>query len=176
MVNQKKKTQVETIKTLLEKKNHFVLIKLEKITHASLESLRKNLKQNQASLKVIKNTLFERAVNLIKKPFVKDLKKKFFPLKETSAIVTFDDDWSKPLKIINDFIKKEKTLAFKFGFFDNGFYNNQEVEKIALLPGKDELMTKIISSLKAPTNKFVYALKYNINKLVYILKEKSKKN
>lgn len=176
MVNQKKKIQVEKIKTLLEENNHFVLVKLGKITHSSLEGLRKNLKQNQASLKVIKNTLFEKAVNFIKKPFIKDLKKKFFPLKETSAIITFQADWSKSLKIINDFIKKEKTLSFRFGFLDNNLYDNQEIEKIVLLPSRDELIGKIISHLKAPTSRFVYTLKSNINKLVYILKEKSKKN
>jgi len=48
------------------------------------------------------------------------------------------------------------------------------LEKIAQLPGKNELITNIISSLKSPVSKFVYALKFNTNKFVYILQEKTK--
>jgi len=44
---------------------------------------------------------------------------------------------------------------------------------MAELPSKEELLGKIIGSMKSPMSKFVYALKFNTNKLVYILKQKS---
>lgn len=176
MVSQKKINQVKKLSEIIEKTENFLLVKFEKTTHQALETLRKQLRKNNTSLKVIKNTLFEKAINFNtkKNQLLNDLKNNFFPLKENSALVTFDKDWSEGLKTLFDFIKKDKTISFKFGILDKSIYQSSQLEQIAQLPGRNELLGKIIGSLKAPANKLVYSLKYNVNKLVYILKEKSK--
>lgn len=175
MVNQQKKLQVNKLNNLLKEKSNFLLVKVDKATHKSLENLRKQLRKNNSSLKVIKNTLFEKAVNLfVNNQLFFDLKKKFFPLKYSSALITFDKNWDQALKTIFQFIEKEKTLAFKFGLLEKSLYSNEELERIAKLPSRSQLMGKIIASLKSPTNKLVYSLKFNMNKIVYLLKEKSK--
>jgi len=175
MVTTQKKSQVSELNKLLKEKQNFLLVKVDKTTHQSLESLRKQLRKNSSALKVIKNTLFEKAVNLTQdRPLLSDLKKKFFPMKDPSALITFDKDWSDGLKTLFEFIQKEKTLSFKFGLLDNSLYPSEEIEKIAKLPGRNELIAKIISSLKSPMSKFIYSLKYSSNKFVYILKEKSR--
>lgn len=175
MVAQKKISQVKSLSEIINQNENFLLIKFEKTTHQALEALRKELKKANTNLKVIKNTLFEKAINITSKKntILKNLKKTF-PLKEPSALIIFKKDWSEGLKTLFNFIKKEKTLTFKFGILDKNIYQSADLEKIAQLPGRNELLVKIISSLKAPANKLVYALKYNTNKLVYILKEKSK--
>ncbi len=175
MVSQKKLEQVKKLSDVLNQKENFLLVKFEKTTHQALETLRKQLKKTNTSFKVIKNTLFEKAVNFNsqKNQLLTSLKKNFFPLKENSALVTFDKDWSEGLKVLFDFIKKDKTINFKFGILDKSVYQSAQLEQIAQLPGRNELLAKIIGSLKAPMNKLVYSLKYNTNKLVYILKEKS---
>ncbi len=176
MVNQLKKNKVEKLKTILNNSKHFILIKIDRTTHQNLELLRKELKKDKASMKVIKNTLFEKAINqLSKNKLLLELKKKFFPLKEPTALINFSQDWSKPLKTIYNFLKKEKTVSFKFALLDDSLYHSYDLEKIAQLPSRDELLGKVIGSLKAPINRLVYSLKFNTNKLVYILKEKSKK-
>ena len=175
MVNTQKKSQVDLLNTLLKKNSNFLLVKVDKTTHQSLEGLRKELRKNNSYLQVIKNTLFQKAINLTTdKPLFKELRKKFFPIKEPSALITFENDWGAGLKSLYGYIQKEKTLTFKLGLLDNSLYNNEEVEKIAKLPAREELVGKIIGSLKSPMSKFVYALKFNSNKLVYILQAKSK--
>ena len=175
MVNTQKKFQIDSLNSLLKEKSNFLLVKIDKATHQSLESLRKELRKNDSSLKVIKNTLFQKSVNLTSdKPLLKELRKKFFPIKEPSALVTFEKDWNGGLKSIYDFIKKEKTLSFKLGLLDNSLYGVEEMEKIAQVPSREELVGKIIGSFKSPMSKFVYAMKFNSNKLVYILQAKSK--
>ena len=57
---------------------------------------------------------------------------------------------------------------------DKNLYNSEKVVQIAQLPSREELLGKIIGSMKSPMSKFVYALKYNTNKFVYILNAKSK--
>ena len=95
-------------------------------------------------------------------------------MKETSAIITFDNDWSTGIKLFNEFIQKEKTLSYKFSLLDSSLYDETQTEKIAKLPSRGELVAKLIWSIKSPMSKFVYALKFNTNKFVYILQTKSK--
>lgn len=176
MVSIQKKSQVETLSNILKDKSNFLLVKIDKTTHQNLESLRKELKKTNSSFKVIKNSLFEKALNRISdsRMLLKDLKKKFFPLRQPSALINLDENWDKGLKAFYEFIQKEKTLSFKLALLDNVLYNSEETEKIAKLPSKNDLIAKIIGSLKSPINKLVYSLKYNTNKLVYILQAKSK--
>ena len=175
MVNQLKKNQVDSILQLLEKNPNFLLVKMGKTTHQSLESLRRELRKTGSQIKVIKNTLFEKSINKIalKKTIFNDLKKQFFPLKETGALVTLSDRWHEGLKALYLFSKKDASLSFKLALLDNSIYNAEKALQIAQLPSQEELLGKIIGSIKSPMNKFIYALKYNTNKLVYILKQKS---
>ncbi|MCR4313262.1 MAG: 50S ribosomal protein L10, partial [Candidatus Roizmanbacteria bacterium] len=175
MVNNNKKNQVDSIFQLVDKNPNILLVKIGKTTHQSLESLRKELRKSNSKIKVIKNTLFEKSVNKIalKNKLFKDLKKQFFPLKETTALVTLGGNWSEGLKALYQFSKKDSSVSFKFGLLDESLYDTSKTIQIAQLPSKEELLGKIIGSMKSPMSKFVYAFKYNTNKLVYILKQKS---
>lgn len=175
MVSTQKKSAVESFVKKLQENSNFALIKFDKTIHQSLETLRKALKKEQSSFLVIKNTLFEKAMNKLafQNKNMKELKKKFFPLKETSALLSLGNDWSKGLNAFYQFSQKEKTLDFRFGILDNQNYDALALSQIAQLPGKDQLMAKIISSMKSPMTKLVYALKYNMNKFVYILNQKA---
>lgn len=176
MVTQVKKNQVDSITQLLEKNPNFLLVKIGNTTHLSLESLRKELKKTDAKIKVVKNTLLEKSVNkmALKNSAFKDLKKQFFPLKETSALVALGGRWSEGLKAFYLFSKKDSSLSFKMALLDKIIYNAEKSLEIAQLPSREELLGKIIGSMKSPMSHFVYALKFNTNKFVYILKEKAK--
>ncbi len=175
MVTQLKKNQVDSVLQLLEKNPNFLLVKMGKTTHQNLETLRRDLRKTGSQIKVIKNTLFEKSINKIalKKTIYKDLKKQLFPLKETSALVTMSERWSEGLKTVYDFSKKDSSLTFKLALLDNSIYDTEKSLEIAQLPSQEELLGKIIGSMKSPMSKFVYALKFNTNKLVYVLKQKS---
>ncbi|MBI5127076.1 50S ribosomal protein L10 [Candidatus Roizmanbacteria bacterium] len=176
MVSIQKKSQVDLINNLLKDRSNFLLIRIGKTTHQNLETLRKELKKTNSTFKVIKNTLFQKALNLSVKdqPLFKELKKKYFPLKYPSALITLGKDWSGGVKALYNFFQKEKSLSFKLALLDNTLYSDEETGKIAQLPGRDELIAKIISGFKSPTSKFVYSLKFNMNKFVYILQQKAK--
>jgi len=176
MVNDNKKNQVDSIFQLVDKNPNILLVKIGKTTHQSLETLRKELRKSDSKIKVIKNTLFEKSVNKIalKNKIFQDLKKEFFPIKETTALVTLGANWSEGLKTLYLFSKKDTTISFKMSLLDNSLYDTSKTITIAQLPSKEELMGKIIGSMKSSMSKFVYALKYNTNKFVYILNAKSK--
>lgn len=176
MVSQNKKTQVENLSTLLKDNDNFFLVKIDGTTHQSLEKLRRELRKNGASVKVIKNAYFEKAVNKMagKEKAFKDLKKTYFPMRESSAMVFLDKTWDAGLKAFWNFAQEDKTLSFKLSLLDKSLYGQEETEKIARLPGRAELLAKIVGSMKSPMSKFVYAAKFNTNKFVYILQAKAK--
>lgn len=178
MVNQTKKLQVENLTELIEKNPNFILFKYEKTPHTSFEELRKLLKDNQSKIRIVKNTLLEKAINIASKTSkdLIELKKKVFPLKENSALITFSDDYLPGLNTFYQFGEKKGSLIFKFGVLDKTIYLKDDLIKIAKLPGKDQLLAKIIGSMKSPTTRLIYSLKFNINKLVYVLNQQSLKS
>ncbi|MDO8609067.1 MAG: 50S ribosomal protein L10 [bacterium] len=178
MINQDKLQQVDELSKTLETSSNFVLIKFEKTTHQNLELLRRELKKNQAKVKVIKNTLLEKSLNKlsIKNSLFTEFRKKFFPLKKSSAILILESDWAIGLKSFYGFMQKEKSLSFKYGIIDKQLYAETEVRRLAQLPSKGQLIAQIIGSMKSPISHFTNAIKFNSSKLVYILQQKSKAN
>ncbi len=178
MVNQKKLQQVEKLTQLIEKHPNFALIKYGNTSHQALEKLRKELGASDAKLNVVKISLFEKAVNKLSLTHkqLKELVKKVFPLRETSALLTLGEDYFKGLGAFAKFAKNEQALGFKFGLLDKKIYLAEEIEKIAQIPGKDELIARIIGSLKSSQYKLVSAMKFNVTKLTLVLKERAKQN
>ena len=177
MANTNKRNQVDSLLQLVEKNPNILLVKIGRTSHQSLESLRKELRKSDSKLKVIKNTLFEKTINKasLKNNLLKEFKKQFSPLKETTALVTLSDKWNEGLKALYLFTKKDATVSFKSALLDKTIYDAEKTVQIAQLPSREELLSKIIGSMKSPMSKFVYALKYNTNKFVCILNAKSKK-
>jgi len=177
MANQKKIEKSQKLAKIISEKKNFLLVKFTNISHQKLEGLRKKLKEKQAKLMVIKNSIFEKAIETLVSSREKfnQIKEKFFPLKENSAILTFDSDWSDAISSFYKFVKEEGTLFFKFGFLDDVIYEENQLIKISQLPSRNQLLAKIISSLKSPSSRLVYSLKFSTFRLVNIISEISKK-
>lgn len=172
MANPTKQQLVHTIVEKLQDKHSFFLVKFEKTGHKTLESLRRELKKSKGCLEVVKNSLFLKAVNKLslKDKTYQQLKKRFFPLKQNTAVISFEQDWAPGIKTFFDFMKKEGTLEFKCGVIENQPYGNEELLALAKLPPREELFVKVLGSLRSPTARLVYAMKFNINKLVIVLR------
>jgi len=177
MVSLKKIEKAKNLAKILTDKKNFSLIKFTNIPHQKLETLRKKLKEKQAGLKVIKNAFFEKAVESLTSlnENFSQIKEKFFPLKENSALLTFDGDWNEALSSFYKFAQEEKTLFFKFGFLDGVLYSDKELIKISQLPSKSQLLAKIVGALKSPSFRLYYAFKFPAFRLVTVISELSKK-
>ena len=180
MASNNKKKQVENFIDLLKDNEDFFLINFKQISHQGLEKLRKQLKANNSRLVVVKNKLFQKAVNKLTqtKNELRGFIKKSFPLKgKTALIITKKDGWTQSLKIIEDLIKKNKTIDFKQGLIKKDVYDQEKLSYLAKLPSKEVLLAKLVAQLKSPISSLVRSLKYNQNRFVFVLKrggEKSK--
>lgn len=173
-----KQQEVDTLIELLDKTPHFALIKYEATTHKALEELRAELRKSGASLRVIKNTLFEKALSrkATGDQVYRDFVTQVFPLKEQTALISCGEDYAGALASFFKFTKNQPSLSFKFGVVDGTVYMSSDLEKIAKLPSKEELMAKLIGGMKSPSYKLTYAMKFNITKLTLVLKERAKQS
>lgn len=176
MASIKKQTQLTALTEVLNKSSNFALVKHDKTKHIALEKLRRELKKNDSSLQVVKNSIIEKAVVKLaqRDASMKKFATNAFPLKETTALVSFNADWSGGVSAFFNYSQKEQTLSFKAGILDDTVYNADDLMKIAKLPSRPQLIAKLIGSMKSPMYSLVYAMKFNIQKFVYILNEKSK--
>lgn len=178
MVNTQKQSQLDKITSFLKNSSGFALIKFEKTTHTSLESLRKQLKKNDSKLMVIKNTILQKAINILSsakdQAHLRDLQKQTRTLKENTGILGFGKDWSLGMNAFFTFSKADKTVGFKVGVLDKQTYGEESLLRIAQLPSRGELVGKMLGGMKSPTSHFVNALKFNMQKFVYILNAKAK--
>ncbi|MBI4973738.1 50S ribosomal protein L10 [Candidatus Roizmanbacteria bacterium] len=178
MVNTNKQSQLDKITSFLKNSSSFALIKFEKTTHTSLESLRKQLKKNDSKLMVIKNTILQKAINIIssskESSHLRDLQKQTRNLKENTGLLGFGKDWSLGMNTFFAFSKADKTVGFKVGVLDKQTYGEESLLRIAQLPSRGELVGKLLGGMKSPTSHFVHALKFNMQKFVYILNARAK--
>lgn len=175
MANTQKKGIVSSVTDILKNANNFALIQFEKTTHKDLETLRRDLKKKDAKLQVVKNTLFEKAVNKLseEKKEYRDVRDNHFPLKQTSAVIMFKGDWADALKAYFTTVKENESFSFKFGLIENTAYDADGMKKLAQLPGKDELIAKLIGTMKNPMARTTRALTNPMQKFVYILNAKA---
>jgi len=171
MVNVQKKQEVDQLSQIIER-GSFALVKYLGISHQKLEGLRKELKKSKSLFRVVKKSLFEKAVNKLsqKNKNLKEVQKKVFPLKENTAILSFEDDYMMGLSAFAKLSKDAEGLQFKFGLLDGKLYLSQDLERLSNLPTKDQLRAQFIALMNAAASKFVHVLKYNTSKFVYVLK------
>ena len=174
MANVQKTDLVDGFMSALQHEASFALIRFEKIGHKTIEDVRNKLKKQNVSLHIVKNTLFEKAINKMsnKEAGLKDARK-FFPLKDNSMLLVFKEKWEDGLKTYYDNVKKMDGFSFKFGMIDKVFYSNPELVTLANLPSRNQLYAKILGSMTNPIARTTRVMQSSIHKLVYVLKNKS---
>ena len=75
-----------------------------------------------------------------------------------NAILFSYEDPVAAAKVANEFAKTHKDLKLKVGFIEGGFYSEEQVKELASIPPREELIAKLLGSLKAPVSNFVRLL------------------
>ncbi len=131
-----------------------------------VNDLRKKLRQAQAHLHVVKNTLAVRAIGDTSLLPLEPL------LKGQSVLVLGYDDPVLPAKVIRDFIKAEKcekSLQVKGGVLDGEELDPARLSSVADLPSKPELLAMLLSAFQGPIRGFVGALGQIVRSIVAVL-------
>ena len=168
-----KQKVVDKIKDNIDNSSLVVFTDYRGVDATGMTGLRKTLKSENATVAVLKNTLIRRALGELKYDYPKEV------LIGPSAMVSTTDDAAKTAKILVKFSKEEEAFEIKGGILENVIIDVQTVSELAMLPSKDELIAKVVGTIKAPLNNLVMVLSGPARGIVLALnaiKEQKEKN
>ena len=147
-----KKGVVAEIAEKLQKSASCVVVDYKGLKVEELTELRNKFREAGIDYKVYKNTLVRRAAAEVGNMAQFD----DVNLVGTNAIAFGYEDPVAPAQIVNDFAKTHPKLELKMGFVEGEFYDAENIKKLAEIPSREELIAKLLGSLKAPVSNFVY--------------------
>lgn len=147
-----KENKVSEIKEKLQNSKAIVLADYQGLTVEEDTLLRKQLREAKIEYKVYKNSLTTLAAKELKIDGVDTY------LEGPVAIAFSYEDETAAARILNNFAKDHKKLELKAGIINNVVYDAANITKIASIPSRDVLISKLLGSLKAPLSNLAYLL------------------
>ena len=130
----------------------FIFTNYRGLTVEQITALRKQLRDKEASFKVVKNNFARLAFNELKAPDLSDY------LVGPTAIAIASRDANEVAKILFDFTKEASALKIKGGLVGNTVYSDKQVEAFSKLPGRLELIAMLMSVMNGPARNLAAAL------------------
>lgn len=164
-IREQKEQVVSEIKELIDNSKSLVVVNYQGINTQEDTALRKLLRENGVQYKVLKNTMVDLAM--------KDKETTgFVELLDGPNAFAFGADEVTAAKLLKKFIADKKKLEIKGGYVGGHVYNAEEIKALADLPSKEELIAKLLGSMKAPISNLVYVLNAvnPANKFTYMVK------
>lgn len=161
---QQKKEIVKNLSTNIKNAKGVVFSSYIGLKVSDLEELRKSLRTQKAQLYVSKKTLLKLA---LKENGYQDIN---VDTMDNGVIVATGEDEVQPAKLVEKFRKTHKDVKFYGGIMEGKFIDTNQVLALAALPGREELLAKLVGSLNSPISGFVNVLAGNLRGLVTVLK------
>ena len=144
---------IDEIKSYVDKASAAVLVDYRGLTVEEDTRLRKALREAGVVYKVYKNTYLKRA---FEGSVFTELNQH---LEGPTAIAFGIDDATAPARVIAEFAKKAPKLEFKAGVVEGVYYDVKGIEKIALIPSRETLISKLLGSLQSPVANLARVIK-----------------
>src|SRR3989440_3428753 len=145
----KKTEQVEKLSKDLSNVSHMVVATYTKMTVAQDFELRKALRGAGAKYRVVKNTLAERAAKGTK------VEEALQNLAGVTSIAYTTGDPVAMAKALTKYAKDTPEFTFKVGVVEGKVISIKEIEVLATMPSKDELLSKLLFLINAPAQRLV---------------------
>ncbi len=171
MTREEKGQIIEQMAELLGENSNFYLADTSAMSVAEINDFRRQLFEKGLSIKVVKNTLMEKAMEQHEGKFdeIKSV------LAGTTAIV-FSETANLPAKVLKDFRKKAEKPLLKAAFIDTSvFIGDDKLEELSKLKSKEELIGEIIGLLQSPAKNVISALSSSGGTIAGLLKTLSER-
>jgi len=163
MARPEKVAAVTEVKEKLVEAKGSVLTDYRGLKVHELAELRRNLRVSGVEYRVYKNTLTKIAIKDIGleglSPF----------LEGPTAIAFSADDPTIAAKLLHEFSKKHDSLKLKAGVVDGEIVDAAGIKAVAILPSREELLTKLVGTLQAPISNLVYMLNGPLSSFAAVL-------
>ena len=141
MPNAQNKEMLSAIKEDLDGVSAMWVVDYRGLTVKEMQQLRRDIREAGSVIKVYKNTLVHLALAEAELPTLDDL------LEGPSAFVFAGGDVAASAKAVKNFAKANENLEIKGGLMEGAAVSATEVEAIASLPSREELMAKIAGAI-----------------------------
>lgn len=165
-----KQQDLEQLKSELAKVSTVILTTFQGITAEEDTKLRRAVQAAGGTYRVVKNTLVERAgAGTPAEPLLKDLT-------GTNSIAYTSTDPVALAKVLTRVAKDVPAFRFKAGVVEGRVLSIEQIQQLAQLPSKDELIGKIMFLLQAPAQRLATALAATARNLAVTIHEAVKAN
>ena len=170
LTKQQKNEIVSEVSQLLVNSKLTVVAKYQGTSVKALQSLRRECRESDTKVKVIKNRLVVKALaqnDNLKAVDTADL--------SGQLLYAFNDsDEVAPAQVLAKFAKTNPTLEFVGAISPEGrFMPANEVAVLATLPSKNQLIAEVLATLSSPVNDVMGALSGNLHGLLDAIEAKA---
>lgn len=164
MARKEKIDEVKKLKEIFENNCGIIFTDHSGLKAEDAVKVRDKLVEMNSYLRIIKNTLALIAV----KDIYKDINIEEI-LKGPTSIVVSSEDMLSTVKAVSGFSKELDVLKIKAGIFENKLLDSAEMEKLAKLPGREELFTNLVITIKSPIFNLINIIGSLTRNLVLVL-------
>jgi large subunit ribosomal protein L10 len=170
-MNKDEKTEIiSEVKEMIENSSAIYLTDYSGITVADISTIRNEFRKEGVRYKVIKNTLFKRALEEAGK-----YDKLADHLIGMTGYAFASDNPVAPAKIIKKYNDASQKLSLKACYIENQYYDGNKLNEIASLPSKNDIIAGILASINSPASGIVGTINAVFSNLVSVIDQISKK-
>lgn len=163
-MNRDEKTQmISDLNTEIGKAQNAFLISFKGITVPQVTELRRQVRESGSKYAVVKNTL---ALIALKDSPLVELRDQF---KGETAVAYNATDAVALAKALTKFAKDVPSVKFKGALLDGKLVPASQIDAIANLPSREELVSKLLYVLQSPMRGLATVLNANIRNLAVVL-------
>lgn len=147
-----KEEQVKNLAEHIKDAKIILLVDYRGTTVADDTKLRKDIREASGEIKVIKNNIIKRALDMNKESGLDSV------LEGPTAMISSNEDYLQPLKAVYKFAKDHENFKIKGGIIEGEVKSVEEILTLAKLPSREELLAKLAGSLLGTISKLAVAL------------------
>lgn len=147
-----KQPVVNEIKELVSDAASVVLVKYQGINVEKDTELRKECREANVTYKVFKNTMMNFA---FKDGEMQELCQH---LDGPNAIAVSKEDATAPARILAKYVDSVKPMEFVAGIVEGAYYDSKGLVELSKVPSKEELLSRLLGSIKSPVSNFARVL------------------
>ena len=161
-ITEEKINAVQALKEEFSTASDYIFTNYRGLTVEQITNLRRKLRETDSRYKVIKNRFAKLALKDLEQPEVDD------QLTGPTAVALPKGDATAAAKILVEFAK-DAPVEIKGGIVDGRVFTADQIVEFSKLPTRDELLAKLVGTMQAPIQNFVYVLNAVPTKFVRVL-------
>ncbi|GIW13703.1 MAG: 50S ribosomal protein L10 [Tepidiforma sp.] len=169
MPTPRKVAMLAEVKDRMERASVAVSADYRGLTVAQITELRRALRPTGAEVKVVKNTLAAMAAKEAGRAEMAEI------VKGPTAIVFGFEDPIGPVKVLTEHLRSKRlNIEVYGGWLEGRVLNRAEVESLATMPPKEQLIADVVSKLQSPLYQFSGLLQSTIRNFAGLIDARAK--